>query len=302
MTERLNIEGLRYARAVAETGSFSAAARAYGVTQPALSNGIARLEERLGARVFERSPRGVVLTAFGAQILPFIVRAVDGVEAVSAEASRLTEPLRPGMRIGVSPLIDPQLVSRAFAAARELQTPRDLVLREANMKDLRDELIAGQLDVILIPSVEPMPRFRHRIIDSEPVVVVGSDEADGAQIGLEESARDPLILVPDSCGLTTFTHRLFADHGLGMSTYPGEAASYRVLEQWAALGLGSAILPLSKLSSPHAAHRPLLDDGMPVEIFYEAVWQNTSPVAAAVDALTQALADSSRATRETAAA
>ncbi len=56
----MSTEGMRYARAVAETGSFSAAARAYGgVTQPALSNGIAKLEATLGgAKLFDRSPRG----------------------------------------------------------------------------------------------------------------------------------------------------------------------------------------------------------------------------------------------------
>jgi molybdenum-dependent DNA-binding transcriptional regulator ModE len=66
VTERLSLEGLRYAQAVAETKSFSAAARAYGVTQPALSNGIAKLEERLGEKLFDRSPRGVTQTSFGA--------------------------------------------------------------------------------------------------------------------------------------------------------------------------------------------------------------------------------------------
>ncbi|MGW2173364.1 LysR family transcriptional regulator [Streptomyces sp. NPDC001705] len=74
MPERLSLEGLRYAQAVAETKSFSAAARAYGVTQPALSNGIAKLEERLGGKLFGRSPRGVKQTAFGARVLPLVAR------------------------------------------------------------------------------------------------------------------------------------------------------------------------------------------------------------------------------------
>src|SRR6478735_12556861 len=92
MPDRLNLEGLRYARAVAETKSFSAAARAYGVTQPALSNGIAKLEERLGDKLFDRSPRGVTRTAFGARILPLVERALDALDAVASEARRLTEP------------------------------------------------------------------------------------------------------------------------------------------------------------------------------------------------------------------
>src|ERR671928_1851010 len=105
MTERLSLEGLRYAQAVAETKSFSAAARAYGVTQPALSNGIAKLEGRLGERLFDRSPRGVVPTAFGARMLPLIERALAELDAITAEARRLTGPRAQSIHLGVSPLI-----------------------------------------------------------------------------------------------------------------------------------------------------------------------------------------------------
>src|SRR5690242_1482992 len=108
MSERLSLEALRYAQAVAETRSFSAAARAYGVTQPALSNGIAKLEERLGGRLFDRSPRGVAPTAFGLRILPLIERALGEVDGITAEARRLTAPDSPSIHVGVSPLINPQ--------------------------------------------------------------------------------------------------------------------------------------------------------------------------------------------------
>src|SRR5919107_449705 len=128
MQDRLNLEGLRYAQAVAEAKSFSAAARAYGVTQPALSNGIAKLEERLGERLFDRSPRGVTPTLFGARILPLIEQALTSLDTISAEARRLTGPSETRIHMGVSPLINPQLVARAYAAVRELPAPRDLVL------------------------------------------------------------------------------------------------------------------------------------------------------------------------------
>ncbi|MEX0659013.1 MAG: LysR family transcriptional regulator [Egibacteraceae bacterium] len=290
MTERLSLEGLRYARAVAESESFSAAARAYGVTQPALSNGVAKLEERLGDRLFDRSTRGVTRTAFGARMLPLIDRALSQLDAITAEARRLAEPRKHSLHMGVSPLISPQLVARAFAAAYELPEPRDLVLREANMKELREGLLAGELDVILIPSVEPLPHFQHRIIDSEAVVVVEATPAGPEPVELADTVDDPFILVPDSCGLTTFTTQLFDAHDLPMNTYPGEASSYRVLEQWANLGLGAAILPQSKLSSPDAPHRPLHDGGVEIEIFYEAVWYQGSALEPDIDALTSLVA------------
>src|SRR5690625_4763870 len=104
MSERLSLEGLRYVQVVAETGSFSAAARAYGVTHPALSNGIAKLEEKLGERLFDRSPRGVTQTPFGAEILPLVERAVTALNAIATEASRWNAPRDEAIRMGVSPL------------------------------------------------------------------------------------------------------------------------------------------------------------------------------------------------------
>ncbi|MFG2949625.1 LysR family transcriptional regulator [Streptomyces adustus] len=280
MVDRLNLEGLRYAQAVAETKSFSAAARAYGVTQPALSNGIAKLEERLGDRLFDRSPRGVTRTAFGTRILPLIERALDALDAVAAEARRLTEPGEQKIRMGLSPLIGSHLVARAFSMVQDLLAPRDLVLREANMQELREGLLAGQLDIILIPAVAAMPRFEHRVIDVEPMVVVSPDTAaDAAPLELEEAGQECFILVPDTCGLTTFTTQLFQAHEMPLRTYPGEAASYQVLEDWTKLGLGSAMVPRSKLTSPDVPHRPLLNAGREVQISFEAVWSADSPLA-----------------------
>ena len=55
--------------AVAERGSLSAAARATGGSQPTLSRHISQLEEQIGARLFERSRGGVVLTERGSDLL-----------------------------------------------------------------------------------------------------------------------------------------------------------------------------------------------------------------------------------------
>jgi DNA-binding transcriptional LysR family regulator len=290
MVYRLNLEGLRYAQAVAETKSFSSAARAYGVTQPALSNGIAKLEERLGDKLFDRSSRGVTQTGFGARILPLIERALAALDAVAAEARRLTEPGEQKIRMGVSPLIGSHLVARAFSMVCDLPVPRDLVLREANMQDLRDCLLAGQLDIILIPAVAAMPRFEHRVIDVEPIVVVSPESAANAPLELGEAGKECFILVPDTCGLTTFTTQLFQAHEMPLRTYPGEAASYGVLEDWTKLGLGSAMVPRSKLTSPDVPHRPLVDEGREVQISFEAVWNSDSPLGADLRRLADNLA------------
>ena len=367
MNDRLSPEGLRYAQAVARTGSFSAAAREYDLTQPALSNAIRRLEKILGARLFERNTHGARPTVFGATILPRIDAALAALDAITAEARhwRAGEP-RP-VRIGVSPLISADVVTRAHSAVADLpgRGRGSLVLREADLSKLCTALDDDELDLIVVPAVLPLTRYRHRVIGSEPVVLVepgagdaaspansaspadpanpanpvgpvgpmctaapatpmrtanpaspadpagptspadpaGSAdpmrtaapaspaEARAAAARIDDVARRTLLLVPDTCGLTTFTRDLLADRGLPLRAYSGEAASYRVLEDWAGMGLGSALLPRSKVTRVDSSVRPVVDArGAVVTIAYEAAWDGASPIAGELEALAELLA------------
>ena len=72
--------------AAARTGSFSAAAREFNVTQPSISRAIAQLETELGLRLFDRSPTGVSLTAEGQRIFDAVSQGFAGIAAAVAEA------------------------------------------------------------------------------------------------------------------------------------------------------------------------------------------------------------------------
>ena len=334
MNDRLSPEGLRYAQAVARTGSFSAAAREYDLTQPALSNAIRRLEKILGARLFERNTRGARPTVFGATILPRIDAALAALDAITAEARRWRAGEPRPVRIGVSPLISADVVARAHSAVAGLpgRGRGSLVLREADLSELRTALDDDELDLIVVPAVLPLTRYRHRVIGSEPVVLVepGAGDAAGpvnsasptdptraaapansaapvdpmcaanptspaearaAAARIDDVARRTLLLVPDTCGLTTFTRDLLADRGLPLRAYSGEAASYRVLENWAGMGLGSALLPRSKVTRVDSSVRPVVDArGAAVTIAYEAAWDGASPIAGELEALAELLA------------
>ncbi|MEU2490911.1 LysR family transcriptional regulator [Streptomyces sp. NPDC007883] len=287
----MNIEALRYTQTVSRTKSFSAAARAYGVTQPALSSGVARLEGELGVKLFDRSPRGVRPTEHGARVLPLIDHVLASLDALAAEAQRMAHPVNETIRMGVSPLIGAELVARAFDAARTLKRPRDVVLREADLEPLRGDLEAGRLDIVLVPAVPGMPTLRHRVVAREPVVVIDPADASDSPVELEAAAGAAYILGPPTCGLTTFTTELFRSHDVALRPYPGEAASFRAVDEWAAMGLGAALLPRSKITHQHASCRPLLQAGTPVEIAYEAVWDCHTPLGADLEELVTALTE-----------
>ena len=287
----MNVEYLRYALAVERTGAFSAAARELRVSQPSLSKGIGQLEGALGGKLFDRSTRGVSPTPFGEQILPLITAAVNSVDALAAAARELSSEARRVIRLGVSPLIDASLVARAFAVSRELLPERSLMLHEANMHDLRQALLADELDIVLIPAIEPIAGCEQQTVYREPVVVLRppAEPAHDGPVTLDSLDDDQLILVPDQCGLTSFTTRLFADSGTTMHRYPGEAASYGVLEEWSRRGLGTALLPVSKLTDSTRPAPELHHGDQRVLIGYEAAWRTGSrahvDLARLVDAL-----------------
>jgi DNA-binding transcriptional LysR family regulator len=73
------------------------------------------------------------------------------------------------------------------------------------------------------------------------------------------------------------TRRLFRRHRRKLLEYSGEAMSYQVLEEWAALGVGAAILPLSKIATNARQSLAITDNqtGREVTIAFQAMWPRT---------------------------
>jgi len=114
MTKLPDFEGLAMFAKVAEEGSFAAASRTMGVSVATVSRGVARLEERLGARLFNRTSRQLALTEFGrtiAETAGDIYRRAEEAESAAREMSvqprgliRLAVPMSFGLR-WVAPLL-----------------------------------------------------------------------------------------------------------------------------------------------------------------------------------------------------
>ncbi|WP_433058046.1 LysR family transcriptional regulator [Dactylosporangium sp. CS-033363] len=125
---------------VARHRSFSRAAAALSLSQPAVSQAIARLERELGQRLFARTSRAVEPTSFGAALLPFATAVLDQAAAFAAEAARLAVPSPLGIRLVYAP------VAGTFAArlARRLTLRKpglDLTLVPAGWSAAADELL-----------------------------------------------------------------------------------------------------------------------------------------------------------------
>ena len=272
----MNLNQLRFARAIADTGSFSKAAEQCHVTQPTLSNGISQLEEELRGRLFERTTRSVHLTPLGEHLLPMIVRVLSEVAELHAAAHSWREPDHKLIRIGLSPMIDMRLLAEVLEPFCREHPDVEIFFKECFLGDLDARLSNAQVDLALLPHRQQRPDRERFALYDEPLYYVprdgGSLQDPGGQASLSRAAEDTLVLTVDGCGLADATRALFHDGGYSIHEYQGQAVSYKVVEDWASLGIGAGILPRSKVSPENRSARPLLlDSGEPATITCEAV-------------------------------
>lgn len=139
---------LRFFVAVAEEGHFGHAADRLGMTQPPVSQGVQRLEARLGVTLLTRGSRGVQLTTAGAELLPRARALLDGAEQFEEEARRQREN-RGAVRIGVIPALTDRQIAACTAAVRAAApdpVARTVITTTASTTDLVEAVAAGRLD------------------------------------------------------------------------------------------------------------------------------------------------------------
>lgn len=151
MSREFSPTGLRVLREVSQRGSFTAAARALGYTQSAVSRQIGALERAAGRPLFERRRDGVVLTTAGSKLLARAIRILDEMDAAARELTG--NPVASGpVRVGAFPTAMAALLPGVLASL-----PTDLVVsvREGSTPTLTRSLRAGTLDLAVLAQAPP---------------------------------------------------------------------------------------------------------------------------------------------------
>ncbi|MFI8234793.1 LysR family transcriptional regulator [Streptomyces sp. NPDC085900] len=163
----VSLTALRVFRAVAEQGTFTAAAVSLGYTQSAVSRQIAAIERAAGAELLERRRDGVRLTSAGRVVMRRATVVLDEIDAAARELSGL--PGQAGtVRLGWFPSAGAVLVPRALAALRRTDPGLQVVGREGSTPALVRALRAGSLDLALLASAPP---FRPPDAESPPLAL-----------------------------------------------------------------------------------------------------------------------------------
>ncbi len=165
---------LEYALAVARAGSFSKAAASCFVTQPALSMQVQKLEDELGARLFDRSARPIALTEAGALLLAQFQRVVDEHRRIDDVARTLTGELGGSYRLGIIPTVAPNLLPRFLGAFTREHPTVELTVRELTTAQIIEALRADDLDGGILATPLGEDGIREARLYDEPLQIYRS--------------------------------------------------------------------------------------------------------------------------------
>ncbi len=273
----MNLKQLLFAISVAETCSFSKSAELCFATQPTLSNAIAQLEKELNGKIFVRTTRQVTLTSFGEYILPFLKGVLDSKDELEKAAHSYHNPDHSVLRIGMSPLIDINLVNHILMTFRTAHPTINIYFKECLLDDLSDRINKQQIDFAIIPENISIVNMEEQFFYDEPLFYfpqeVDSINHDIRPYKVNELSEIPIILTGGGCGLNGTLEELFEQEDSKLQSYPGQALSYTVIEEWASHGIGAGILPKAKVSKTNTMASPLyLNNGKAAKFSYKWIW------------------------------
>ena len=196
----MEVHQLRYFVAVVQQGSFTRGAAACGVSQPSLSQAIARLEAELKQPLLERLGRGVKLTRAGEELLHRagnVLSELDEARRTIAEGA--TD--RGQVAVGAIPTIAPYLLPAALATFAHRYPHAELSVYEEVTARLVERLLAGQIDVALLSlpleeaglHVEPL--LREELLVALPR---GHALVKKRRISLDDITGQPFILLSEA--------------------------------------------------------------------------------------------------------
>jgi LysR family hydrogen peroxide-inducible transcriptional activator len=196
----MELHQLRYFCAVAETGSFSRAAEQSHISQPSLSQQILKLEDELGARLFDRLGRSVRLTELGKTFLPRARTVLRELEAARGDVVEGKEFIGGPITVGVIPTVAPYfLPSRLTAFSRKFPEVRVTIVEEIT-PILLDRLRAGTIDVAILAlplrghEFEAVPLLTERLFAALPKKHKLTSQR---SLSLKDLRAEPFLLLRD---------------------------------------------------------------------------------------------------------
>jgi LysR family hydrogen peroxide-inducible transcriptional activator len=196
----MELHQLRYFCAVAEAGSFSRAAEQSHVSQPSLSQQIMKLEDELGARLFDRLGRSVRLTETGQTFLPRARAVLRELEAARGDVAEQKDSIGGSVTIGVIPTVAPYFLPQRLTGFSRKYPQVQLTVVEEITPALLELLRASKADLAILALPIRGHEFETFPLLTEPLFAAlpqGDKLAKRRSLSLKDLRTQPFLLLRD---------------------------------------------------------------------------------------------------------
>ena len=251
----MTLTELKYVVALAQERHFGRAAQKCFVTQPTLSLALAKLEDELGVRLFERNKNEVLVTPMGAGIVEQARRVLDEAGKIASLAKGAQDQLAGALRLGVIPTIGPYLLPELVPILRRRAPHMPLILEENFTGNLVPMLRDGEIDAALIALPFTVTGVKTRTLYEEPFSVVvpeGHAWAKKKRVRPDELSGESLLVL--NAGHCFREQVLEACPGQANTASPEgrSGSSLETIRNMVASGLGVSVLPDTALQARYA--------------------------------------------------
>ena len=244
----LSVHQLLYVREAARAQTWSEAARRLGVTQPALSQGVAEVERRLGVRLFDRRARLRTPTPELIEVLTVAEQILSGIGDLDRRLHELHSGERGTVRLGMIDTAALGSLAPSVAGFRaRFPDVNVTIVVEASMS-LSERVAAGELDLAVVVGPNPVTARLGRRLEMTPLfdesifVYPASDATGRSPKRLPPSRWGPWVAYPSGSQSRQLIVAALARRGVSMDVV-AESSNPDVLRQMVRLGVGWCALP-----------------------------------------------------------
>lgn len=249
-----SLRHLRYFVTIADTKSFSKAAKLCHVTQSTLSLGLKELERQMNLPLLERTRGNIIPTPAGQEILKLAKDILRQSDRLADAVAQLDDPLSGPLRIGAIPTVAPYILPRSLPVLEQSFPHSPIHIAEEPTAALVDKVESGELDLGVLAFPADTRGLETRILFTEDFVAAAPSSMDiGDTIKAENLDRYDMLLLRDG--------HCLKDHILSACRLPPDkqnmmfgAESLHTLLAMVNQGYGMTLLP--RMALENGIHKP----------------------------------------------
>jgi DNA-binding transcriptional LysR family regulator len=246
----VEIRQLRAFVAIAETGTFTAGALRVHVTQAAISMQIRQLESEIGARVFVRAPRHVILTEAGEQLLRRARHILREHDAAVDEIAELAGAERGRLRIGsASAMVLTEQLPAVLKDLRKQHPAAEISVVSGTSEVLVDQILAGEVDIAFVSLPVDVRGIKTERLSEDQLVAIASPRhrlARQKTISAYTLAGERLILGERGGNTRRLIDQFFAQAGVTIRVAM-ELSRQQAIRRMVEEDMGVGIVPLQSV-------------------------------------------------------